>query len=222
MTRTLLSSLLALSLAGPVAAQATGAGPSGTARSTGTADKAAAQAGTTPAASAKAEGGKLARADVAFLKQAAQNGLAEVEGSKLALTKAQNTQVKAFAQQMVDDHGKANEELKTLASAKGVDLPTEPSIAQKAKMKSLHTADGADFDRRYADSLGVAAHEDTVKLFQKASIGAADPQVKAFATKTLPTLQHHLQMAKDMKAATSKEGDVSASGTGQAKGKAKP
>jgi putative membrane protein len=208
MTRTLLSSLLALSLAGPVAAQATGAGPSGTAGSTGTADKAAAQSGTCQLA--------------AFLKQAAQNGLAEVEGSKLALTKAQNTQVKAFAQQMVDDHGKANEELKTLASAKGVELPAEPSVAQKAKMKSLHTADGADFDRRYADTLGVAAHEDTVKLFQKASTGAADPQVKAFATKTLPTLQHHLQMAKDMKAATSKEGDVSASGTGQAKGKAKP
>lgn len=188
-SRVLLSSLLALSLAGPVAAQGAG---------------------------------KLARADVAFLKQAAQNGLAEVEASKLALGKAHNTQVKGFAQQMVDDHGKAHEELKALASAKGVELPAGPSVKHKANMKSLQTADGAAFDRRYADSLGVAAHEDTVKLFQKASTSAADPDIKAFATKTLPTLQHHLQMAKDLKAVTSKEGDASASGTGQAKGKTKP
>lgn len=153
------------------------------------------------------KGGKLTRADVAFLKQAAQNGHAEVESSKLALAKASNTQVKGFAQQMVDDHTKTGQELATLAASKGVDVPKEPSVAQKAKMKMLSAADGANFDKRYADTMGVAAHQDTIRLFQKASTGATDPDVKAFATKTLPALQHHLQMAKEMKAATAKDGD---------------
>ncbi|WP_280156240.1 DUF4142 domain-containing protein [Piscinibacter sp. XHJ-5] len=221
-TRTFFSTVLALSLAGLASAQGTGpAATGGNTGSTGSSGKAAAQAGKSEAdakSAVKGDAGKLASADVAFLKQAAQGGLAEVESSKLAVSKASNTQVKGFAQQMVDDHTKANEELKALASAKGVALPTEPSVAQKAKLKLLESADGASFDRRYADSMGVAAHEDTVKLFQKASTSAADPQVKAFATKTLPTLQHHLQMAKDLKSTTSKDGDVSASGTGKAKG----
>jgi putative membrane protein len=153
---------------------------------------------------------KLARGDVEFLKQAAENGLAEVEGSKLAIAKAVNTQVKGFAQQMVDDHGKANEALKTLASAKGVELPAAPSMAQKAKIRLLDSADGAAFDRRYADNFGVAAHEGTIKLFQKAASSAADPDVKAFAAKTLPTLQTHLQMARDLKTETRKEGNAKA------------
>src|SRR5437764_12404700 len=83
---------------------------------------------------------KLARGDMDFLKQAAENGLAEVAGSKIAIGKAVNTQVKGFAQQMVDDHGKANEALKALAVSKGVELPTQLSLAQKAKIQLLDSA----------------------------------------------------------------------------------
>jgi putative membrane protein len=140
----------------------------------------------------------VAHVDAAFMKNAAEAGLAEVEASKLAASKATNTQVKSFAQQMVDDHSKANDELKALAASKGVTLPTEPSMAQKAKLKLLQGADGAHFDKRYAESFGVKAHEDTVNLFQKEAQKAKDPEVKAWAEKTLPTLQHHLEMAKDM------------------------
>ena len=140
----------------------------------------------------------VAHVDAAFMKNAAEAGLAEVEASKLAASKATNTQVKSFAQQMVDDHSKANDELKALAASKGVTLPTEPSMAQKAKLKLLQGADGANFDKRYAESFGVKAHEDTVSLFQKESQKAKDAEVKAWAEKTLPTLQHHLEMAKDM------------------------
>jgi putative membrane protein len=203
------TALLAL-FVGAASAQGTGAGTSasgtgstGPTSGSGTADKAAAKS---PAASAAKGAAKLARADVAFLKQAAQNGHAEVESSKLALTKASNTQVKGFAQQMVDDHTKAGQELAALASSKGVAVPSEPSVAQKAKIKMLSGAEGASFDKRYADSMGVAAHQDTIKLFQKASTGAADPDVKAYAAKTLPTLQHHLQMAKELKTVTAKDG----------------
>lgn len=197
--------------AGGTSGTGTGTGSTGPTSGSGTSDKAAAKS---PAASAdkagNKSGGKLARADVAFLKQAAQNGHAEVESSKLALTKASNTQVKGFAQQMVDDHTKANQELAALASSKGVEVPKEPSVAQKAKMKMLSAADGANFDKRYAETVGVAGHQDTLKLFQKASTGAADPDVKAFATKTLPTLNHHLQMAQELKTTTAKDGDKKA------------
>ena len=143
----------------------------------------------------------VAHSDAAFMKDAAQAGNFEVQGSQLALTKASSAQVKTFAQQMIDDHTKAGQELATLAASKGVKLSNEPSIAEKAKLKLLGTHEGAKFDAKYAESVGVSAHEDAVKLFTKAASEAKDADVKAFAAKTLPTLQHHLQMAQDLKAA---------------------
>lgn len=154
------------------------------------------------AATASQPGSKLPRADVSFLKDAAQAGHAEVEGSKLALKKSSNDKVKAFAQQMVDDHTKVGDELTALAKSKGLDVPTEPSLTQKAKLKILSARDGSGFDKHYADAIGVDAHQDTIKLFQKASKEVSDPEVKAFITKTLPGLEHHLQMAIDLKAVT--------------------
>ena len=140
----------------------------------------------------------VAHVDASFMKNAAEAGLAEVAAGKIAASKAGNTQVKGFAQQMVEDHGKVGDELKALAASKGVKLPTEPSIAQRAKIKMLESSDGANFDKRYAESFGVKAHEDTVSLFQKEGQKAKDADVKAWAEKTLPALQHHLEMAKDM------------------------
>jgi putative membrane protein len=147
---------------------------------------------------------RVAHADASFLKQAAENGNAEVESSKLALTKATNDKVKAFAQQMIDDHTKAGNELKALATSKGVEVSSEPSLMQQGKLKLLSTADGAKFDQKYADEMGVKAHEDTVKLFEKASREAKDPEVKAWAAKTLPTLKTHLEHARTLKVAVGK------------------
>lgn len=165
---------------------------------------------TSPASSASAvltnrPSTQLARADSAFLKQAAQDGHAEVEGSKLALSKAVSPEVKAFAQKMVDEHTQTGEELSALAASKGVQVPDGPSIVQKAKLKLLSAREGASFDKHYADSIGLKAHQDTVKLFQKAADEAKDPQVKAFATKTLPALQHHLDMSRDLYALVHKD-----------------
>jgi putative membrane protein len=198
MTRTTsqlaLSTLLAL-LVGAASAQTSGTGTAGgTTANPGTAT----QSDTTQAT----KDSQIARSDAAFLKQAAQNGIAEVESSKIALNKAVNPKVKSFAQHMVDTHTKANEELTSLAASKGVEVPNEPSLMQRAKMRLLSAADGESFDRRYADSMGVNAHQDTVELFEKAAAEAKDPDIKAFAAKTLPTLQEHLQMAEDMKSAT--------------------
>jgi putative membrane protein len=207
--RILVSALATLFMAGTAVAQTTGAA------GTGTTSRDSGDRSTTSGAarSDTARSAKLARADESFLKQADQNGLAEVESSKLALTKAQNQQVKAFAQQMVDDHTKANDELKALAQSKGVELPNQPSLAQRAKMKLLEKSDPENFDRRYIEQMGVEAHEDTVELFQKAAREARDADVKSYASTTLPKLQEHLKMAQDLKAVTDKDGSASASGT---------
>jgi putative membrane protein len=158
---------------------------------------------TSPSIGASGVGSKvpaMPRTDANFMKQAAENGHAEVEAGKVALQKASDPAVKKFAQQMVDDHTKVGDELKALASSKGVELPAEPSLVQKGKMKVLGTTDGNRFDRHYVGSMGVAAHVDTVKLFRKAAADANDPDVKAFARKTVPGLEHHLEMAKTLDA----------------------
>ncbi|OZI42472.1 DUF305 domain-containing protein [Bordetella genomosp. 5] len=139
--------------------------------------------------------GQLAGADKDFLENAAQSGHFELEGSKLALTKSSNADVKAFAQKMVDDHGKVGAELAALASKKGYEAPTGPSLMQQAKLKTLDMSDDG-FDKRYAEMIAVTAHEDAVTLFRKASEEAKDPEVKAFAAKVLPTLKEHLTQAQ--------------------------
>lgn len=190
----------ALCLGLAVQAQTTGAGTgtgTGTATGTGTGTGTGMATGGAPAAANRAQGARdeLPRTDVAFMKQAAENNHAEIESSKLALTKATDPQVKAFAQKMIDDHGKTGQELAALASAKGVELPDGPSLIQKGKLKLLSMADGADFDRRYSETMGHEAHRETIELFRKAANEVSDPEVKAFASKTLPALQQHLEMA---------------------------
>lgn len=140
--------------------------------------------------------GGLSEADREFIENAAQAGLAEVEAGRLALERATTTEVKAFAQRMVDEHTKANTKLRDLVRAKGARLPDEPAIALAAKLQLLRIADGADFDRRYADDFGVEAHRDTIELFDREVAQGKDPQLMAFARDTLPALKQHLEMAQ--------------------------
>jgi putative membrane protein len=145
-----------------------------------------------------------AKSDSAFLKDAAHAGAAEIEASKLAQTKAKSADVKAFADSMVTDHTKVADELKALAATKNVKLPEGPSIKQKAELKLIDAGDNDKFDERYAKHFGVKAHKDTIKLFEDASRDAKDPEVKAWATKTLPGLKHHLEMAQALSVAPKK------------------
>ncbi len=161
---------------------------------------------------AEGQASRLQRADKSFLDDAAHSGHAEVKSSQLALTKAQNPKVRAFAQQMVDDHTKANQELAALAASKNVRVPEGPSLVQEGKIKLLGTADGADFDKRYMESMGLQAHRDTVALFEKGARDARDPDVKAFAQKTLPKLKHHLEMAQQLAQEVGVSADKAAAG----------
>ncbi|WP_394780285.1 DUF4142 domain-containing protein [Undibacterium sp.] len=155
-------------------------------------------------AASKETQGQLSRIDKEFLMNAAQAGTTEILASKTASGKAASQAVKTFAAGMVVDHTKVADELKQLASSKGVNVPDEPSMKQQALMAKLNVLDGAQFDQLYADEIGVAAHKEAVALFRKASLSAKDADVKAFAQKTLPALEHHLQMAESLKAAVNK------------------
>lgn len=138
----------------------------------------------------------LAGADKAFLEQAAEDGLTEIEGSRLALNKVTDPSVKRFAQRLVDEHTRMADDLRALARQKGVKLPQRPSLLQRGKLKLLSTADGDSFTHRYLEHIGVDAHEDTLERFEKAADSAKDPEVKAFAAHALPALRQHLDEAR--------------------------
>ena len=135
--------------------------------------------------------------DLGFMNAAAAGGMAEVELGKMAVSNAQNAEVKAFAQKMIDDHSKAGAELKQLATQKKVMLPPDVLPTHKEIMGKLSKLSGADFDREYVKAM-VADHENDVTAFTSVSKGATDADVKAFATKTLPTLEMHLEMIKSL------------------------
>jgi putative membrane protein len=96
---------------------------------------------------------------------------------------------------MVTDHGKANEELKALASSKGVELPADLDAKHKSVHAKLAKLSGAEFDKEYVAEM-LKGHKKAVSDFEKASKSAKDPELKAFAEKTLPTLRHHLERAQ--------------------------
>lgn len=138
----------------------------------------------------------LAASDQKFFKKAAIGGMSEVAAGQLASQQGTNPGVKAFGQQMVTDHRKASDELKALAQQKGVALPADPDATHQKALDKLKAKQGKDFDSAYARQ-EVKDHNDTINLFQAAA-KSKDPDISAFARKTLPTLQHHLGMAKDL------------------------
>lgn len=133
--------------------------------------------------------------DTDFMTKAALGGMAEVELGKLAATKAQNPEVKKFAQQMVTDHTKANDELKALAGEKNFSMPVRLDPKHQAVLDKLNGLSGAEFDKAYVEAM-VADHEETVALFKSEADGGKDADAKAWAAKTLPALQMHLDMIK--------------------------
>jgi putative membrane protein len=131
-----------------------------------------------------------------FAAKAAQGGMAEVEMGRLAAQQGSDPAVKTFGQRMADDHSKANDELKSMATKNNLALPSAMSAMQKAEMDKLSKLSGAAFDKAYM-SLMVKDHEKDVKEFEMQSKNGTNPDIKDFASTTLPTLQSHLQMARD-------------------------
>jgi putative membrane protein len=217
---------------------------------------------------AKQNDSRLSSSDRRFVNEAAEAGMAEVAHGQLAAQRATNQEVKTFAQRMVDDHTKANQELMQLAMSKGITLPNQQSSMKSGRtdstsatsghqsgstsatsgqqsgststrsgqqsgststtsgqqsgttsttggqmteeqsqlkgkhreaMDKLAKLSGADFDREYMRNQ-VKDHEKAVALFERQANSGSDADLKAFATKTLPTLREHHQMARDLAA----------------------
>ena len=138
----------------------------------------------------------LSAADKDFVMKAAIGGMSEVQMGQTAQQKGQSADVKTFGNRMVTDHSKANDELKQLATTKGLALPTDVDAAHKKTADEIAAKSGKAFDKAYMTDM-VKDHEEDVKEFEKQSKSANDADIKNWAAKTLPTLQEHLRMAKD-------------------------
>jgi len=152
----------------------------------------------------------LSSGDRKFMEKAAQGGMAEVKLGQLAAQKASSDQVKQFGQKMVDDHGKADDQLKQLASTKGVTLPTDLDKSTQKEYDKLSKMSGADFDREYMKHM-VSDHKKDVSEFKSEANKAKDADLKQFASSTLPTLQEHLTLAQSAEQAAKNEGKTQTS-----------
>lgn len=133
--------------------------------------------------------------DSKFMTEAASGGMMEVQAGQIAVQKGISQEVKDFGQEMITDHSKANEELKTLAAQKNVVLPSALSDADQKNIDKLNNADAKDFDKTYMKMM-VEDHKVDIDKFQGVVNHPEDADVKAWAQNTLPTLLHHLEMAK--------------------------
>jgi putative membrane protein len=135
--------------------------------------------------------------DKKFMKDAAVGGMTEVELGKLAQEKAANPEVKQFAEKMVSDHTKANDQLKEVATKAKIDIPNALDSKHQSRVDKLAKLSGPQFDKAYMKDQ-LKDHEKDVSAFQSEAQGGSDPAVQKFATETLPTLQQHLEMAKNV------------------------
>jgi putative membrane protein len=135
--------------------------------------------------------------DRLFTTLAAQGGMAEVDLGKLAQQKSRNEAVNAFAQQMIDDHGKSNAQLAQLAKQAGLSLPSGPSPDQLQTRQKLLMLSQGQFEAEYM-RVQVTEHQKTVQLLLWVIASGENPDLQRFASDTLPTVLHHLQRAQDL------------------------
>ncbi|MBO9662860.1 DUF4142 domain-containing protein [Dokdonella sp.] len=151
---------------------------------------------------------KGSSADRDFATQAARDGAGEVALGRLAVSQGRSQAVKTFGQHMVDDHTKAGDELKAAARQDHIDLPSEAQ-SERPGTDSIASLRGAEFDHAYARKM-VEDHEKAVALFRHETQSAGDSHVKTFARKTLPTLEQHLRMARELQTQTATNGKADA------------
>jgi putative membrane protein len=143
-------------------------------------------------------------ADATFMQEASMSNLAEIEHARLAAQNASSDDVKKFGERMAADHTKANETLKTMAAEKKVTLPTELDQKHQAMQDKLAKMKANAFDKAYMAHM-VTSHEQAVGRYKRESQNGKDPDVKAFAERTLPTVEEHLKMAREVSAKIAKQ-----------------
>ena len=140
---------------------------------------------------------KEAVPDSKFLVYAASDGLFHVEAGKLAVQQGSSDGVKKFGQHAIEHHSQINDELMQLAKTKGVKLPKKIYKNQRATLDKLAKLSGPDFDKAYLE-MEIKHHSRDLSMFQKEGKEGKDPDVKAWAEKTVPTIEEHLKMLNDL------------------------
>jgi putative membrane protein len=141
--------------------------------------------------------------DADFAVAAADGGMLEVQLGQLAVSKGTTDAVKKFGQSMVDDHSKANNELKALAAQKNITLPSSLSDEKQKKYNDLSEKTGAEFDKAYAKFM-VEDHKEDIDAFKKEAENGKDADLKSWAAGKVPVLEHHLSMAEQTRDAVDK------------------
>lgn len=138
---------------------------------------------------------RTSSSDSSFLRNAAQEGMTEVELARVAQDQASSPEVRQLAQQMLDDHSNSNQRLRQIARDQNVSLPTQLDVSHRAQLDRLATLRGESFDRQYIQTM-LDAHERTIDLYDREARSGSNAQVRTFARDTLPTLRQHLQLAR--------------------------
>jgi putative membrane protein len=213
MTRRLLVSaaLLALGAFSPLQAQSSQTSQPDTQQQQGTTGSQD-QQGTM---GSQSQQGSISDSDRDFAKTAYQDNLAEISVGQLAVQRASNNDVKQYAQELVDDHTKANDQLKQIATSKGIDLPSEVDSQAKSEQDRLSQVSGSDFDRQFLDQ-EKKDHQKAIALFQQEASQGQDPDLKSYASENLSKLQQHASMADHISGSTGSDSASSNQG-GQGK-----
>lgn len=194
-----------------------GSSPSGAMTGSGSSSSASHSSMSSKSGSGSSEA--LSSTDRTFVTKAAQIGLAEVQTGQLAKSKAATDQAKQYGEHMVTDHTKANDELKRIASEKQVSMPSAPDAKDQATLKRLEGMSGPAFDRAYLQSQ-IAGHKEAISAFEKEAKSGKDPELKSFASSTLPELQEHLRMATDASKTTKASSREQSGGSSSARASA--
>lgn len=140
-------------------------------------------------------GNSTRNSDLNFLRQAVEGNLAEIQTGQLAEKNGSNQVVKQFGQRMVTDHTNLLEQAKSIAAAKGITPPTAPSAKDQATYRSLASKTGNAFDTAYISDM-ITDHKNDISHFEQEANSGTDPDIRALASKALPTLQEHLRLAE--------------------------
>ncbi|OGA84890.1 MAG: hypothetical protein A2711_01100 [Burkholderiales bacterium RIFCSPHIGHO2_01_FULL_63_240] len=148
----------------------------------------------------------LSEAEQRFVRQALESGLYEVAVAALAADRAQSDATKRMAEQLLNDHGAANDKLRQIANGR-MEVPTDIPADKQASIDKLSQAKGTSFDKQFVEMVGIRDHQKDIQLFESMQKNAKDAELKLFVQNTLPTLKHHLSTAQDLRSSSNKAND---------------
>lgn len=137
----------------------------------------------------------LSNADKEFMIAAAKANMTEAHEGQMAQSQGTAQDVKDFGRMLEQDHTQAYQQLAALAAKTGVTIPNGIDTSKISTIKQLEPLKGAAFDRAFAKT-EITTHHQAIAEFKREAEHGSDPDVKAYAQQTIPTLEKHLSTAE--------------------------